>query len=537
MLIPCILLSYHLTVATAAATPWELARSTHPQFGQLSGARKHILHKPSGPAAAPARNRDFRRQQVTKLGEFGANFSKPQRPVPGKLKVKSDDFSFFAQIDLGFPEPANLLLDTFSSQSIVMDKKEAVKNGGLLKPPKVNSGRTDTSSKGRDILYSDGSWAIEDTTWYGKISSPASAKLDKPASFYGYLALPVRTGNFKRSGKDGVLALAREQSQYNAEIWNADDPFAPEEDSRLPWGTKLPPINGGYPFFTTYLNWREPDKQYLGLGYLEEKELGGSIGTLEVVDADGKRDDANDWRVKLPEHALDPIIWIKSENLTYAERLPWSPELNAKDSTMFLLDTKSEYSFLPLDHAMAINEAMGGKCIAITSFTSLPNLITGDYPGSNFQFGGDICVIPCRIMEGKTTFFQTIPIALDLPFGSGYIRIGPDVSLVAYNPRETVWPGSHCDPTENEECVDECLSSIQPAPNNGPNYPTARAEKSSGKDNVYGRTIWSNVFAKWDVDGGAVALWDYKGTVRDPAFSHEALPQSKFGGKKPEPKG
>ncbi|EGX47866.1 hypothetical protein AOL_s00081g193 [Orbilia oligospora ATCC 24927] len=532
MLIPCILLLYHLTVATAAATPSELARSTHPPFGQLSGARNHILHKPSGPAAAPAHNRNFRRQRIVRTGEFGANISKKQRPVPGKLKVKSDNFSFFAQIDLGFPEPANLVLDTFSSQSIVMDKKEAAKNGGLLKLPKFNREEIVVSLYGRDIFYSDGSWAVEDTTWYGKISSPASAELDKPASFYGYLALPLRTGNFKRSGKDGVLALAREQSQYSVEIWNEEDPFAPREDSRLPWGAKLPPINGKYPFFTTYLNWREPDKQYLGLGYLEEKELGGSIGTLEVIGADGKYDDIDDWRVKLPEDALEPIIWLKSENLTYAERLQ---RLNDKDSTVFLLDTKSEYSFLPLDHAIAINEAMGGKCIPIANFSDLPNLITGDYPGSNFQFGGNICTIPCLLMEGKTTFFQTKPITLDLPFGSGYIRIGSDVSLVAYNPWETIWPGSHCDTTRpgNEECVNECLSSIQPAPKNGPNYPSARAKRGSGKENVYGRTIWSNVFAKWDVEGGAVELWDYKGTVRDPPFGAS---QSIPGGKKTEPK-
>ncbi|KAF3207623.1 hypothetical protein TWF106_011642 [Orbilia oligospora] len=488
MLIPCILLLYHLTVATAAATPWDLARPTHPQFGQLSGARKHILHKSSGPAAAPARNKNFRREQVTQPGSFGADPSDKQRPIPGKLKVKSDDFNFFAQIDLGFPEPMNLVLDTFSSVSFVMDKKEAAKNGGVLKPPKINIGQTyTTTSGGRDTLYSDGSWMVEDTTWYGKISSPESAKLDEPASFYGYLALPLRTGNFKRSGKDGVLALARELIQRG--------------------------------------------------DYLEEKELGERIGKLKVVGADGERDDVNDWRVRLPEPARNPIISEKTENLTYAKRLPRSQELKASDSTVFLLDTKSEYSFLPLDHAVAINEAMKGSCTPISSYTHLPNLITGDYPGSNFQFGGEICIIPCRIMEGNTTFLQINPITIDLPFGSGYIRIGPDVSLAAWSPREKIWPGSHCAFTDDEGCIDWCLSSIQPAPNNGPNYPTVMRERSSGKDNVYGRTIWSNVFAKWDVGGGNVELWNYKETVKDPVFNHGELPNLKLGREAAEPIG
>ncbi|KAF3223774.1 hypothetical protein TWF679_000212 [Orbilia oligospora] len=521
MLIPCILLLYHLTVATAAATPWDLARPTHPQFGQLSGARKHILHKSSGPAAAPARNKNFRREQVTQPGSFGADPSDKQRPIPGKLKVKSDDFNFFAQIDLGFPEPMNLVLDTFSSVSFVMDKKEAAKNGGVLKPPKINIGQTyTTTSGGRDTLYSDGSWMVEDTTWYGKISSPESAKLDEPASFYGYLALPLRTGNFKRSGKDGVLALARELIQRGVEVSKFNRAGNLQTDSPLPWGRRAPPINGNYSFFTTYLNWREPDKQYLGLDYLEEKELGERIGKLKVVGADGERDDVNDWRVRLPEPARNPIISEKTENLTYAKRLPRSQELKASDSTVFLLDTKSEYSFLPLDHAVAINEAMKGSCTPISSYTHLPNLITGDYPGSNFQFGGEICIIPCRIMEGNTTFLQINPITIDLPFGSGYIRIGPDVSLAAWSPREKIWPGSHCAFTDDEDCIDWCLSSIQPAPNNGPNYPTVMRERSSGKDNVYGRTIWSNVFAKWDVGGGNVELWNYKETVKDPVFNH-----------------
>ncbi|KAK6500847.1 hypothetical protein TWF506_003608 [Arthrobotrys conoides] len=550
MLILHILLLYHLIVPTLAIGHIKTSSPTsHPVHDQSISLRNHSLRNHTPSRATRPHKKVFRRADE-KETRFGANLENPRAAVPGKLKVNSDGFGFFAQIDLGLSKPINLLLDTFSSFSIVIDRKEGAKNGGILKELKVKTGLTTSNNSAQHNLYSDGAWVLGQTTWYGEIRSPASAKVDPAASFYGYLGLPLRTSGFKRKGKDGVLGLAREQTTYSV---NLTGPVPYELlDSRLPWGLETPPINGKYSYFTTYLNWREPEKQYLGLGYMNEEELGNSIGTAKAVGADGDRGDIKDWRIILSDPSHGPIIWEKSKNMTYAERLRPSKDLDSQ--IVYFLDTKSEFTFLRADYAQLINQAMRGYCNPVSKLEYLPSFITNDYPGSNVKFGGDVCLIPCRRArnnEGKSKYFQKHPIAIDLPFGEGYIRIGEDVSLAAYRQEEFIWPGDDCASAGDSSCVDICLSSIQPSAKNGPNYselqingtelfPDEPWKGTSGHDNVYGRTIWSNVFAKWDVENNTVSLWDYKGVFRDPVFNVEGVAQTRLsridsGEPEPEP--
>ncbi|KAK6504732.1 hypothetical protein TWF481_006671 [Arthrobotrys musiformis] len=472
--------------------------------------------------------------------QFGADPKAPKKPVPGKIKVKSDPFTFFAQIDIGEVEPANLVLDTLSDFSAVVrgrrcgTRREPVQiliDGGqtsIEKDPRTNLFRS---------IYSDGSWVLGTQYWYGNISSPASAGLDNPASYHGYLALPTRQSQFKRIGKDGVLGLSREQDDLESiseEGVYVSTPVGGDRfDSRLPWGKKKPPRNGGYSFFTTYLNWRDPLNQYLGLDYLDDRKLGSPIAKVNLVTRHNSAD-IKDWRVGLNQTSVQTVMyWPTGQDNEYHQRkLVLQGGYSSGIDLLFLLDTKSEFTFIAGRHASAIAKAMGGECKFFSSVAGDINTLEGDdYRGSNVKFGGNICFIPCLHHFGKSGFFQKNPITLDLPFGETYIRISEDVPLAAYAYDASRFDSrEECVPQPNRPCETICVSYIQPLEFNGPNYqhveidPFGRINEFSSREFVYGHTVWANVIAKWGLNETAVSLWYYQDANLNTKFNPQKVP-------------
>ncbi|KAK6345574.1 hypothetical protein TWF718_007484 [Orbilia javanica] len=525
MLVLRVLLFYNLTVTTLAigmlnlTSISKLLQSVKYEDGELLPPRETPRTHPRSVTI----NSNFRRAVTENDSKelFGANPNKLNPPVPGKIKVNSDGFTFFARIDLGLKDPVLLVLDTFSSYSAVIGDREA-NTKGVVSELAIPNGKTDFGNDIKYTYYSDGSWAAGYNTWYGKISSPGADKLNPPASFYGYFSLLSKTSEFRRKDKNGVLGLARESKDYYFESKYPKSGNSSLKEPFIPWGIQIPPVDGNYSYFTTYLNWREPENQYLGLDYFKEEELGKHISTLKVI---AGRKDISDWRVSVKASQINPIAWRKSDGLVYAEKIK-SVDYGTDIESVILLDTKSEYTFIREEQAISIAEAMGGSCSKISDMGYVVNHMGSDYPGSNFKFNGKVCMVPCQRRGGETKYFQTHRVAIDLPFGEGYIRIPSDSSLVAYFPQEFV-AGDPCKATKPEEiCNAVCVSAIQPLRENGPNYPDVLkfSNNPSQRDLLYGHTVWANVFAKWDINQGTIGVWNYKGAVRDPEFDVNKLP-------------
>ncbi|KAK6528393.1 hypothetical protein TWF281_009634 [Arthrobotrys megalospora] len=213
---------------------------------------------------------------------IGLDKNNPKPLAPGKLRVFSDDYSFYASVNMG-GDTVYLVLDSNSKVTAVRATRSKYPSGNVAKYNITSSTNANIVQQTGDFfhLYPDRTFLAGDYIWYGEIQSPATEELNPPASYWGHIGLAETSSGLNHQGKHGIMGLGLDYTEGRKSLEMVqiaggsydDRPWQPWDDPRGDYN-----VDAGCGFFTTYLNWREPDKTHIGFDHLNKEELGPIMG-------------------------------------------------------------------------------------------------------------------------------------------------------------------------------------------------------------------------------------------------------------------
>ncbi|KAF3931234.1 hypothetical protein ABW19_dt0202136 [Dactylella cylindrospora] len=457
------------------------------------------------------------KRQASPIGDF----------IPGRLPVTLYDDSFQVNVTTdngGFRQTLQLVLDTQSSVNVLkaLDSNTSRTAPAIARCPIGGKRGLEVTGQTRLVAYTgpwfrrftdnstaSGTRAINGTLTYANgdiISLNATYPF---ASWNASIGLADDLSGFDYScNADGILGLSRGHwGQDPSDIDTASNrtgrPVAGNmTELSLPW--KIFEAPSGYRFFTTYLNWKEPERAHIGLDYSIDPKLdlvSGDIYKLDAVRYEGG------WRVKPSDryHPSWSVLIRVAENGMYTKErvtLDTSKEVTQDTNITIILDSKSEFTYLNDTIVTTIHNMIGGRCNA--SASNYFPVTTGSNYGVPEH---DLCVIPCQRRFRETRYHQRgRSLGLGLPWleGSWSLWMGHDTPYT-YRP---LWPlnsTNSCEPTEDLPCTTDCISYIQKIGGGTPRVPHA-----SQSDWVYGHLVFSNQFFRFDLENGTVGTSEFR---------------------------